>query len=76
MSFDFAKYLVTAISSSIVWSYLRIGAAESRNLVTVISLAASSKNLVTVASRNFVTVISLAAASCVITFCIFALRLF
>jgi len=55
--------LVKAISSSSESSCFMMGFAESRNLVTVMSLAAWSKNLVTVTSRNFVTLVSLAAAS-------------
>ena len=70
-SLDFAKYFVIAISSSTTSSCYAMGAADSRNLVTVTSLAAWSRNLVTVVSKNFVTVISLAAASYVITFYIF-----
>lgn len=71
-SLDLAKYLVMAISSWTWSSYCLIGMALSKNLVTVTSLAAWSRNLVTVVSRNLVTVMSLAAANWVITFCMFA----
>jgi len=40
VSFDCAKYFVMAISSSTWASYLEMGRAESKNLVTVTSLAA------------------------------------
>ena len=63
-SFDWARYLVIAMSSSTYSSCFWIaGVAESKNFVTVTSLAAWSKNLVTVVSRNLVTVISFAVAS-------------
>ena len=64
VSFVVVKYLVIAISSSTCSSCLSRGYSMSRNLVTVMSLDACSRNLVIVESRNFVTVVSLAVANC------------
>ena len=63
VSLDLARNFVTEMSSCTCSSCLTIGAASSKNLVTVTSFAAWSRNLVTVVSKNFVTVMSLAAAS-------------
>ena len=56
--------MVMEISSATCSNWCAIGLADSKNFVTVTSLAAWSKNLVTVVSKNLVTVMSLAAASC------------
>ena len=56
--------MVMEISSATCSNWCTIGLADSKNFVTVTSLAAWSKNLVTVVSKNLVTVMSLAAASC------------
>ena len=63
--------MVMEISSATCSNWCTMGLADSKNLVTVTSLAAWSKNLVTVVSKNLVTVMSLAAASYVITSYIF-----
>ena len=64
VSLVLAKYLVIAISSSTCSSCLSRGYSMSRNLVTVMSLDAWSRNLVTVVSRKLVTVVSFAVANC------------